>query len=97
MVSWEREKVEWQRTEEVVFLRYGFVCCVRPGQSISHIRSTPGVLGLVTFGNVPAMLGEMVVETIRAFSSVNLDLCDYVNLNHVLMGPTDLPVTRADP
>lgn len=66
LARWERKKGAWHKTEQVMFPRYSFVRCVRPGQSIAPIRSTPGVSGLVTFGTTPATLGETAVEAIRA-------------------------------
>lgn len=66
LAKWERKKGAWHKTEDVMFPRYSFVRCVRPGQSIAPIRSTPGVSGLVTFGTTHATLGETAVEAIRA-------------------------------
>lgn len=68
LARWERKKGAWNRTEEVMFPRYGFVRCGRAGQSIAPIRSTPGVTGLVTFGTTPATLGDMDVAAIRAIA-----------------------------
>lgn len=68
LTTWERKKGAWHKTEVVMFPRYGFVRCARPGQSIAPIRSTPGVSGLVTFGTTPATLGEAAVEAIRAIA-----------------------------
>jgi transcriptional antiterminator RfaH len=68
LARWERKKGAWHRTEQVMFPRYGFIRCVRPGQSIAPIRNTPGVSGLVTFGTMPATLDETAVEAIRTIA-----------------------------
>ncbi len=65
LTTWQKMKQGWRRHEQVMFPRYGFVRCTRPDQSIAPIRSTPGVTGLVTFGNVAATIDETLVEAIR--------------------------------
>jgi transcriptional antiterminator RfaH len=65
LAKWERKKGAWHKTEQVMFPRYSFVRCVRPGQSIAPIRCTPGVSGLVRFGAEPATLDAYTVETIH--------------------------------
>ncbi len=69
LVSWERKKGAWIRKEKVMFPRYCFVRCGRPGQSIGPIRSTPGVLGLVRFGHEVATLSPSLVEAIRELAA----------------------------
>lgn len=65
LTTWQKMKQGWRRQEQVMFPRYGFVRCTRPDQSIAPIRSTPGVTGLVTFGNIAATIEEPLVEAIR--------------------------------
>lgn len=64
--QWERKKEGWARKQQVMFPRYAFLRCGRPGQSIGPVRSTPGMSGLVTFGMIPATLDESILEAIRA-------------------------------
>ncbi len=68
LTQWEKKKAGWTRKQQVMFPRYGFVRCSRSGQSIAPIRSTPGVTGLVTFGNVPATLQEPTLDAIRSLA-----------------------------
>lgn len=65
LTTWQKMKQGWRRNEQVMFPRYGFVRCAHPEQSIAPIRSTPGVTGLVTFGNAPARIDHTLVEAIR--------------------------------
>ncbi len=68
---WQKRKNGWHRNEQVMFPRYAFVRCARPGQSIAPIRSTPGVSGLVSFGNTPACIDDTLVEAIRQLARKN--------------------------
>lgn len=68
LTQWQKSRDGWTKKQQVMFPRYGFVRCGRPGQSIAPIRSTPGVTGLVTFGNVPATLDEATLEAIRSLA-----------------------------
>ena len=68
---WERKKGAWIKREQVMFPRYCLVRCGSPQQSIAPIRSTPGVLGLVRFGNEVATLGASVVVAIRELAERN--------------------------
>ena len=68
LTQWQKNKDGWTKKQQVMFPRYGFVRCGRPGQSIAPIRSTPGVTGLVTFGNVPATLDEATLAAIRSLA-----------------------------
>ena len=68
LVRWTRKRGVWRRDEEVMFPRYGFVRRGRPGQSIAPIRSTPGVAGLVVFGDRPATLSATIVQALRAIA-----------------------------
>lgn len=65
LATWQKTKQGWRKQEQVMFPRYSFVRCAHPEQSIAPIRSTPGVTGLVTFGNIPATIDETLVEAIR--------------------------------
>lgn len=51
--------------QEVMFPRYLFCQPAQPAQSIAPIRSTTGVLTLVRFGSLPAVLSEDIVARIR--------------------------------
>jgi transcriptional antiterminator RfaH len=55
--------------QEVMFPRYLFCQPAYPEQSIAPIRSTTGVLTLVRFGNLPAVLGEDIVAHIRSIEA----------------------------
>ncbi len=66
LTRWEKAKDGWKPQQQVMFPRYCFLRCGRAGQSIAPIRSTPGVSGLVTFGNQPATLDEAIVEALRS-------------------------------
>jgi transcriptional antiterminator RfaH len=45
LTQWQKSRDGWTKKQQVMFPRYGFVRCGRPGQSIAPIRSTPGVTG----------------------------------------------------
>lgn len=62
---WEKTARGWSRKEQVMFPRYAFVRCTRGDQSIAPIRSTPGVTGLVAFGNTLAQIGDEMLSAIR--------------------------------
>jgi len=68
LTLWQKKKDHWCRTEKVMFPRYAFVSCASRKQSIAPIRSTPGVTGLVSFGNTPATLDQHVLDAIRAIA-----------------------------
>lgn len=68
LTVWQKKKGHWSKAEKVMFPRYGFVRCASRKQSIAPIRSTPGVTGLVSFGNTPATMNEDLIEAIRAIS-----------------------------
>lgn len=68
LTQWERQKEGWARKQQVMFPRYAFLRCGRPGQSISPVRSTPGMSGLVTFGTIPASLDALTVAAIRSLT-----------------------------
>ena len=65
---WEKAKDGWTKRHQVMFPRYAFVRCTRSEQSIAPIRSTPGVTGLVAFGNTYATMHDATVEAIRALA-----------------------------
>jgi transcriptional antiterminator RfaH len=71
LAVWKKHKDGWQKNDQVMFPRYAFVRCGRTGQSIAPIRSTPGVTGLVSFGNVPACIDDTLVEAIRHLAEEN--------------------------
>ncbi|MDS4015625.1 MAG: transcription termination/antitermination NusG family protein [Candidatus Accumulibacter sp.] len=62
---WEKTTRGWSRRQQVMFPRYAFVRCSRSEQSIAPIRSTPGVTGLVKFGNTLAEISQEMVSAIR--------------------------------
>jgi len=62
---WEKTTRGWSRRQQVMFPRYAFVRCSRSEQSIAPIRSTPGVTGLVKFGNTLAQIGHETLSAIR--------------------------------
>ncbi|EXI76371.1 MAG TPA: transcription termination/antitermination NusG family protein [Candidatus Accumulibacter phosphatis] len=68
LTQWEKTRDGWKQQQQVMFPRYCFLRCGRPGQSIAPIRSTPGISGLVRFGNVPATLDEAVLEALRSLT-----------------------------
>lgn len=51
---------------EPMFPRYLLLRPQHPGRSLSVVRSTVGMVGLVRFGEAPATLPDAVVRTIRA-------------------------------
>jgi transcriptional antiterminator RfaH len=55
--------------QEAMFPRYLFCQPAYPEQSIAPIRNTTGVLTLVRFGNLPAVLGEDIVASIRGIEA----------------------------
>jgi transcriptional antiterminator RfaH len=71
LAVWQKHKDGWRKTEQVMFPRYAFVRCARPGQSIAPIRSTPGVTSLVSFGNIPARIDHALVEAIREIARLS--------------------------
>ena len=54
--NWARRAGKWFKKQSVMFPRYAFVRPLVLGQSISPVRSTPGVTSLVKFGPVLASL-----------------------------------------
>jgi transcriptional antiterminator RfaH len=68
LTQWEKSREGWRKRQQVMFPRYGFVRCGRPGQSIAPIRSTPGVSGLVSFGALPATIDEATLAAIRSLA-----------------------------
>ena len=62
---WEKTTRGWSMRQQVMFPRYAFVRCSRSEQSIAPIRSTPGVTGLVKFGNTLAEISQEMVSAIR--------------------------------
>lgn len=71
LTRWERKQGAWVRKARVMFPRYCFVRCGHAEQSTAPIRSTPGVLGLVRFGNEVATLSDSVLEAIRELAERN--------------------------
>jgi len=66
LTVWTRHKGAWQRREQIMFPRYLFLRCARPGQGLAAIRNTPGVTGLVRFGLEPATIDAVTLDAIRA-------------------------------
>jgi len=64
--DWVRSAGVWCKKQSVMFPRYVFVRPSDAGQAIGPARSTPGVTGLVRFGNVLASLSADRVEALRA-------------------------------
>lgn len=55
----------WQKVQSVMFPRYLFVKTARQDQSISPIRSTPGVSQLVRFGTELARARNSLIRDIK--------------------------------
>ncbi len=66
LTLWARQRGAWQKREQIMFPRYLFLCCTRPGQGLAPIRNTPGVTGLVRFGLEPAIIAAETLDAIRA-------------------------------
>ncbi len=66
LTLWARHKGAWQKREQIMFPRYLFLCCTRPGQGLAPIRNTPGVTGLVRFGLEPSTIDAVTLDAIRA-------------------------------
>ncbi|MBI1423187.1 MAG: hypothetical protein GC149_06960 [Gammaproteobacteria bacterium] len=68
----KRRRKRWQNVSEPLFPRYLFV---RMGMNnLALIRSTLGLVGLVRFGNEPAVVPQMVIEAIqRQEQEINKD------------------------
>jgi len=67
------EKVVRGRVKSVtepLFSRYLFVQTLSQNQNFSVVKSTLGVHRLVSFGPLPALVNDTLVETIRSFESL---------------------------
>lgn len=66
MISQSRHRrARWQRVIEPLFPRYLFVQLTEGEDDFSPIRSTLGVLNLVRFGGVPAVIEQPVIDNIQ--------------------------------
>jgi transcriptional antiterminator RfaH len=61
-------------THEPMFPRYLLLRPAHPGQSLSTVRSTRGVAGLVRFGVEPGRVSDAAVEGIRAVEQARAQL-----------------------
>ena len=64
-VQSKRRRQRWQNVTEPLFPRYVFVQLNMGLDNFAPIRSTLGVIGLVRFGNQPAVMPESVIEAIQ--------------------------------
>ena len=64
-VQSKRRRQRWQNVTEPLFPRYVFVQLNMGLDNFAPIRSTLGVIGLVRFGNLPAVMPESAIETIQ--------------------------------
>ena len=71
----KRRRQCWQKVIEPLFPRYLFVQINVGVDNFFPIRSTLGVIGLVRFGNQPAVMPESVIEAIQyqELKTKNLD------------------------
>lgn len=60
----KRKRARWVDVIEVLFPRYVFIRVDTNQKSIAPIRSTRGVVGLVSFGGLPAVVADEIVEAI---------------------------------
>lgn len=72
--EWKKKNGAWQKHQEVMFPRYGFVRCGRTGQGVGPIGNTPGVTGLVRFCTVPATLNDTEIQAIRELADDQQEL-----------------------
>lgn len=61
----KRRRQRWQKVLEPLFPRYLFVQLNVGVDNFAPIRSTLGVIGLVRFGNQPAVMPKLVIEVIK--------------------------------
>ena len=65
LTRWVRHARGWQRSRSALFPRYAFVRPSQPGQSLAPVRSTAGVVKLVSFGPHLARLSAERLERLR--------------------------------
>lgn len=65
----------WQKVIEPLFPRYLFVQLNVGVDNFASIRSTLGVIGLVRFGNQPAVMPESAIEAIQQHEQAIVDNC----------------------
>ncbi len=61
----KRCKGKWEEKVEVLFPRYVFIRVNPERKSISSVRSTRGVVGLVRFGEKPAVIPDEVMNALQ--------------------------------
>ena len=61
----KRKQGKWQRVREVLFPGYLFIHVDTATQAIAPVRSTPGVSGMVRFGNILLPIGDALIEHIK--------------------------------
>lgn len=61
----KRRRHHWQKVIEPLFPRYLFIQLNAGIDNFSPVRSTLGVVGLVRFGNAPAVIPQMAIDIIR--------------------------------
>lgn len=66
LITWKQLRAGWQQKRDVMFPRYAFVRPGRLGQTISPVRSTPGVSTLVRFGHVLGRMAPCKLNALRA-------------------------------
>jgi len=62
----KRLRQRWQKVMEPLFPRYLFVKLNIGSDNFSSIRSTLGVIGLVRFGNQPAVMPDISIKAIQS-------------------------------
>lgn len=65
MGRWTRKGTDRVCIAEPMFPRYLFLRTMHREQSLAPVRSTPGAVGLVRFGERPPTLNDEAVETLR--------------------------------
>jgi transcriptional antiterminator RfaH len=72
----KRRRQCWQKVIEPLFPRYLFVQLDVGVDNFAPIRSTLGVIGLVRFGNQPAVMPLSAIEAIQQQEQTIVDNCD---------------------
>jgi len=78
IIQARRRRKSWQKVIGPLFPRYLFVELGIGNDNFSPIRSTLGVIGLIKFGNQPAMVPGSVIKLIRDQEEFlnNIDILD---------------------
>lgn len=61
----KRKLGKWQQVREVLFPGYLFIHVDTAAQAIAPVRSTPGVSGLVRFGNLLLPISDILIDHIK--------------------------------